>query len=206
MQGQTTARIAITCAKLLVVWGVFGAILGKVVLEDGFDASAGFTARGIQAGALLAALLSVGCYAMILRWRRLATNSRNTPDMKCSIQEHQELFHARATWFVWGAIALFLAVGAILGTGSMRDSKAPSQKTMGASTNEITFPPCKAAGMIADQMTVKRDQGVTKEEMRSRYQPNEIMDRKAWGLMVDMVYGHPELNPGAIERVFTSKC
>lgn len=206
MQGQTRAGIAIISVKLLVVWGIFGAMLAKVVLEDGFDASAGVTARGVQAGALLAALLSVGCYAMILRWRRLTMDSSLTPDTEGSAQAHQDFFHARATWFVWGGIALLLAVGAALGTANMRDSKAPSQKTLGASADEITLPPCKTAGMIAAAMTTKRDQGMTKEEMQGRYEPNEIMDKKVWGMMVDMIYGHPELSPEAIERAFTSHC
>ncbi|CAJ0781816.1 hypothetical protein LMG7141_01197 [Ralstonia condita] len=36
VQGQTKSNIAITCVKLVVVWGLFGALLTKIVLEEGF--------------------------------------------------------------------------------------------------------------------------------------------------------------------------
>lgn len=206
MQGQTMTTIAVTSVKLLVVWGVLGAIFAKVMLEDGFGADADVTARGVQAGGVLAALLSVGCYAMILRWRRLAMEGISASITGGSTEERQDFFHTRATWVVWGVIALFLIVGAFLGTAKMRENEASKPMSIGASANEITFPPCKAAGMTASAMAIKRDQGMSREEMKSRYQPNEILDSKAWGMMVDMVYGHPELNPDAIERSFTSRC
>lgn len=206
MQGQTKANLAITSAKLFVVWGAFGAMLAKVILEDGFGADADIAARGIQAGALLAALLSIGCYAIILRWRRLALVNYEATGLGVSPEEHQVFFHTRATWFVWGATGLFLAVAVLVGMARGREAQASNEKAMAASAKEITFPPCKAVGMIAYQMASKRDQSVSKEEMQRRYQPNEIMDRKVWGRMVDMVYDHPEKAPEAIERAFASQC
>ena len=206
MQGQTKAGVAITSVKVLVVWGIFGAILAKIVLEDGFGIATDVTTPGVQLGALLVALLSVGCYALILRWRRFASFNGEALGSGISPRDQQKFFHARATWIVWVAIAFFLAVGAIVGTAKMSASEIVTQKALGALASEAMFPPCKAAGITASAMAIKRDQGMTKEDMQNLYQPNDILDTKAWGVMVDMVYGHPELNPDAIERAFTSHC
>lgn len=199
VQGQTKSNIAITCLKLVVVWGPFGALLTKIVLEEGFGTDSDVAARGVQAGALIAALLSLGCYALILDWRRSALVGNQDADAG------QNFFHARAMWFVWGAVGVLLAVSLVVGIAKARESKLPDSTAIAASTGS-GLPPCKAAGMFAIAMALKRDQGVPKKEMLSRYQANEIMDQQTWKRMVDMVYDHPERSPGSIERAFTSQC
>lgn len=204
MRDQTKSKIAFTCLKLVVVWGFFGILLTEIVMEYGFGIRADVSDRRIQAGALLAALLSLACYAVILGWRRAVVV--NHQDVGLGVSE-QDFFRARAGWFVWGAIALTVTVSVLIGIDKAKESKLLDEKAAAsAAPNEVTFAPCKAAGMIGYQMASKRDQGVPKEEMLKRYQPNDVMDLRAWGLMVDMVYGHPERNPDAIERAFTSHC
>lgn len=154
---------------------------------------------------MIAALLSIGCYAMILAWRRAAVGNGQSTD---SGSLEQNFFHARATWFVRAAIGLLVAVGVLVGIARTGQSKLADGKVAAASASgsEATFPPCKAAGMFANAAASKRDQGMPREEMLRRYQPNEIMNRRAWGQLVNMVYDHPELSPEAIERAFTSHC
>ena len=108
-------------------------------------------------------------------------------------------------WFVWGAVGVLLAVSLVVGIAKARESKVPDSTAIAASAGS-GLPPCKAAGMFASAMALKRDQGVPKKEMLSRYQANEIMDQQTWKRMVDMVYDHPERSPEAIERAFTSHC
>ncbi|MGN8084857.1 hypothetical protein ACTJK6_02310 [Ralstonia sp. 22086] len=199
VQGQTKSNTAITCLKLVVVWGLFGALLTKIVLEEGFGTDSYVAARGVQAGALIATLLSLGCYALILDWRRSAVAGNQDADAG------QNFFHARAMWFVWGAVGVLLAVSLVVGIAKARESKLPDSTAIAASAGS-GLPPCKAAGMFASAMALKRDQGVPKKEMLSRYQANEIMDQQTWKRMVDMVYDHPERSPEAIKRAFTSHC
>ncbi|MBY4721435.1 hypothetical protein [Ralstonia mannitolilytica] len=185
--------------KLVFVWGLFGALLTKIILEEGFGTDSDVATRGVQAGALIAALLSLGCYALILDWRRSAVAGNQYADAG------QNFFDVRAMWFVWGALGLLLAVSLVVGIAKARESKLHDGTGIAASADS-GLPPCKAAGMFASAMALKRDQGVPKEEMLSRYQSNEVMDRHTWGQMVDMVYDHPERSPEAIERAFTSHC
>ncbi|CAJ0769851.1 hypothetical protein [Ralstonia chuxiongensis] len=199
VQGQTKSNIAITCLKLVVVWGLFGALLAKILLEEGFGTDSDVAARGVQAGALIAALLSLGCYALILDWRRSAVAGNQDADAG------QNIFYARAMWFVWGALGLLLAVSLVVGIAKAREPKLHDGTAIAASANS-GLPPCKAAGMFASAMALKRDQGMPKEEMQHRYGPNEILDRQTWKRMVDMVYDHPEKSPEAIERAFASHC
>ena len=148
----------------------------------------------------------VGCNVMLVRRRRMAVRNSEAPGSDVLAKEHQDFFRARPAWLVWVAIALLLAMGIPLGVARLTQAQATNQTTVAASADQATLAPCKAAGMFAYQMAIKRDQGVSKEEMLSRYQPNEIMDKQVWSRMLDMVYSHPEKSPEAIERAFTSHC